>query len=149
MRFRRHARRESDSISPAAAPNTTIDPSKLLFSLPTICDEIPLTGSTLAPAGQSTFRLHEDDWRQAELVAVTHRQVIEKNLADIRRVLNSRVGIGFPTIVVRSEPRYPLLSVVLTRSDLAEAFGRHTASFRAVGYEAEGNAIDGGFRFRG
>src|SRR4051812_48407929 len=126
MRFRRRARRDGDSMSPAAAPNMSIDPSKLLFSLPTICDEIPLTGSTPAPAGQSTFRLREDDWRQVELVAATHRQAIDKNVADIRVVRDSRVGVGFPTVVVRSEPQHPLLSVVLTRSDLAEAFGRHT-----------------------
>src|SRR6266508_2103622 len=121
MRFRRRTRREGDSVSPAAGPGVGIDPSKLLFSLPMICDEIPLTGSAPAPAGQSTFRLHEDDWRQVDLVAATHREVIEKNLADIRGVRNSRVGIGFPAIVVRSEPRHALLSVVLTRSDLAEA----------------------------
>src|SRR5450432_3916528 len=42
-----------------------IDPREILFSLPTVADEIP---KPRAAKGQLLFSLHEDDWLQLELV---------------------------------------------------------------------------------
>src|SRR5688572_27597383 len=49
----------------------TVQPSDLLFSLPTLCGAALPELLPVAPAGE-IVALHEDDWRQCELVSVQH-----------------------------------------------------------------------------
>src|SRR2546423_1435250 len=43
----------------------TVSPQDVLYSLPTICDALPVVGP--APTRVDCLELHEDDWRQVEL----------------------------------------------------------------------------------
>lgn len=62
-----------------------VSPQELLFSLPTICDALPAVD---APSSTSTepLVLHEDDWRQVELVSRGLAPAVETELDAIRRV---------------------------------------------------------------
>ena len=84
-----------------------------LYSLPTICDVLPRTENS----GKVPDRLeiHEDDWRQVELVSADLSEVVGAQLRAIgviyqehaRRDTDGHV-VGFDAVHVRSEPIRPL-----------------------------------------
>jgi hypothetical protein len=59
-----------------------IDPSKILFSLPSICDMIP--GLSDQALSGDEFVLAEDDWRQFELVSNDLGSVVDAEIEKIR-----------------------------------------------------------------
>src|SRR5688572_21762880 len=46
-----------------------MDPNEILYSLPTLSDAIPETDPGSRASGRRVLRLHEDDWRQIELIS--------------------------------------------------------------------------------
>ena len=122
-----------------------IDPSQLLFSLATICDELPAVGDE--PAREGDLVLHEDDWRQVELVAAGQRSAIADNLAAIGEIVAERSRIGFTRIHVRVEPREPLLGLRVTRADLARGLGLDEAAATGVAFRSEPRRVIGGFAY--
>src|SRR5690242_10699866 len=60
-----------------------MDPRQLLFSLPTISNELPACETVQAPGA---LVLHEDDWRQIELVTHACRKEIAACIAQIERI---------------------------------------------------------------
>lgn len=99
----------------------SIDPSTILFSLPTVADEIPEE----VPGDQTgALRLHEDDWLQLELVP---REVVSHASTDllaIRAVLaNERQGAGFKQLHVRKGLAAPFAGHPLALRTLSERFG--------------------------
>jgi hypothetical protein len=117
-----------------------IDPKTILFSLPSINDELPgLAGE----ADGSETVLAEDDWRQVEFVHAEHRAAIDDELSDIRAIHEAhRQQMAFDKIHVRrriSDPLSPshLAYRELTRLDLAAA--------RSLRLDGQGLRIDGGF----
>ncbi len=78
----------------------------ILFTLPTLCNEIPpiVVGST--KQGKNILELHEDDWRQIEFVSHTYRPAINSELAHIMRIyreasVNDGRVLGFKSLHVR------------------------------------------------
>lgn len=81
---------------------TTIDPSKLLFSIPTISDSLPAPADGTTKLGKRVLELHEDDWRQIEFYALALESVVAGHLAAVRDVHGTaRSGPGFTRIHVR------------------------------------------------
>lgn len=124
-----------------------LDPAQLLYSLPTICDELPAL--TDVPAGPDDVLLFEDDWRQVELVAAVQEQAISDNLAAIRRTIEARSGLGFPEIHVRAEPRQPLAGLELTRDRVADLLGAGHRAASGLAFSADPRRIAGGFAYVG
>jgi hypothetical protein len=94
---------------------TTVSPQDVLYSLPTICDALPVVGPMPAPVDCLEF--HEDDWRQVELVSRSQAMTVDTELDAIQIVYeqhgirdsDGRV-IGFNKIHVR--PGDPLIESV-------------------------------------
>jgi hypothetical protein len=91
----------------------TVPARDILFSLPSICDVLPSVAGTSREAG--AFEIHEDDWRQVEMIAGSLTGVIQSELRAIQviREENARRAsdggiIGFGAIHVRSQPARPL-----------------------------------------
>ncbi len=118
-----------------------IDPKTILFSLPTIENALPPLRAGDAPPA----RLHEDDWRQIELVAAAQEPAIHAELAAIREVLMARKAAGFERIHVRSRIPTPLAGVRLTVAELAQTLGSPMQGDLAFG--AGALVVDGGFVF--
>jgi hypothetical protein len=85
----------------------------ILFSLPSICDALPSVAGTRR--GADAFEIHEDDWRQVEMIAGGLSGVIDSELHAIGVIYDERarragngVIIGFGAIHVRSQPVRPL-----------------------------------------
>lgn len=102
----RPGRRKQAGSRAGPGPARWVDPSTVLFSLSTICDELPPTSSEVADAADAIF--HEDDWRQVELVASVHGPIVAENFAAIHAIRSACSGVGFDRLHVRQEPRLPL-----------------------------------------
>jgi hypothetical protein len=114
---------------------TTVSPHDVLYSLPTICHALPAVG----PATMSVdcLELHEDDWRQVELVARSQATAVNAEL-DAIQVVYEQYGIrdsggrlvGFNKIHVR--PIVPLLEPVSRQRlrDLLASPGREYGGVR-------------------
>ena len=67
-------------------PLEKLDPSTILFSIPTISNEIALTGPT-AFFNDFTLELHEDNWRQIEYLPTSLLPVIQEEMAEVEKIL--------------------------------------------------------------
>jgi hypothetical protein len=85
----------------------------ILFSLPSICDALPSVAGTRS--GDDAFEIHEDDWRQVEMIAGSLSGVIQSELRAIRAIYEESARrashggiIGFSDIHIRVQPVRPL-----------------------------------------
>jgi hypothetical protein len=83
---------------------TGIDPSSILFTLPTICDQAPETVPNPIPDNPEAFRINEDDWRQVEFIVDRDLPQVEREMAAIEDFKHAnRVGLGWKNVYVRKE----------------------------------------------
>jgi hypothetical protein len=124
----------------------TIHPSKVLFSLPTICDEVPGVASGTSKLGRKVLELHEDDWRQIELVALSHQLQIDNCLAAVRQVYaEQRTADGFfKGLHVRNEVARPLEDCRLSLQAFLNYFPSLTL-LEGLAYRYVAGLIEGGF----
>jgi len=88
------------------------DLSRILYPVPTVCEAVPMVDEN-APDGDRHV-LHEDDWRQVELVGADRVAQADGELAGVRAVLADHVQrgedgacVGFDAVHVRRGPRRP------------------------------------------
>ena len=124
----------------------------ILFTLPTLCNEIHriLSGST--KKGKNVFELHEDDWRQIEFISLSYRSVIYSELAEIRSIyreasVNNGQFLAFKNIHMRQQINTPLLEKI-TVDQFARFFTPDLYSYEGVSYQGVDGLVDGGFAFR-
>ncbi len=103
---------ETGKVRITVAPVETVDPNTILFSLPTISEDLGESVGSSLPT-DDYFQITEDDWRQTEFVAASFRSAIVEELADIDRVRLSAHG-GYEEIHVRKRVPEPLLFEKLT-----------------------------------
>ncbi|MDQ7826173.1 MAG: hypothetical protein RDV48_25445 [Candidatus Eremiobacteraeota bacterium] len=123
-------------------------PGDLLYSLPTICDWMPpLTEKTLDSV--SALMLHEDDWRQVELIAMEHKDEIEAMLDGIYDIYEKERSPGgaFRKIYVRRLIADPLSVRRLNADSLRKLFSK-AIEYHALRYEAFEGIVQGGFARR-
>jgi hypothetical protein len=119
-----------------------MDPTKILFSLPTLENVLPPMSDGDATGA---LVLHEDHWRQRELVSSRFEPEIAAELAEIRKVHAERKGAGFARLHVRERIPEPLHGVTMTIDDVARAVG--TAVRCPVTFERHAGIVRGGFAF--
>jgi hypothetical protein len=109
-----------------------IPPGEILFSLPTICDGIPGIAKGTSKLGKDVLELHEDDWRQVELISVTHLDEARSCLAKIERIYAEErmPSGGFKKLHVRSELAAPIVQNGLTLSTLKSTLSPRCGALR-------------------
>ena len=118
-----------------------IDPRDILFSLPTVADEVP---KAVPPTGSAVLTLHEDDWLQLELVPRELVTRVEPDLAAIRKVLAAeRQGPGFKRLHIRKALPAPFADRALTLASLERRFGAR----RTVAWSSQPGDVEHGFAF--
>lgn len=124
-------------------PVESIEPAKILFSIPSLADRLP----PLAPPWEpGCYQLHEDDWRQIELVDAERHQEIEHELRCVSDILsNQRQGEGFKTVHVR-QLEHPLAGVSLTLAELEQALPPERRS-RGLTLRGEEGVIPDGYAY--
>lgn len=114
---------------------------QILYSLPTL--ETLQPPFDPAPAAGAQVWMHEDDWRQHELVAARFASAIAAELAEVRAIrATQRSGAGFRTLHVRTRIPEPLAGTTLTLAELGLDERRPIALGPARG---PGKAVASGF----
>lgn len=119
-----------------------VDPKRLLFSLPTLENELP---PVVAGNVEHALVLHEDDWRQHELISSRFEPEIAAELAQIRAVYECRKGVGFERLHVRKLIPDPLDGVTLALVDVKRVLGEVVR--RDVAFRGHAGVVAGGFAF--
>jgi hypothetical protein len=112
---------------------TLVNPADILFSLPTISNDIGNSQGDTLP-NDAIFAIHEDDWRQVEFVSTQFNSGIDQEFADIQRIWTSeRSGPAFKKLHIRKRIPEPLADSSLHLDDLREIIppGKQ---FDAVGF---------------
>lgn len=100
----------------------TIDPSQLLYSLPTICDRMAPLEPAQKPPTSDDLAFHEDDWRQIEFVPLADSEYIAAKLADLRQFKTAhQSGPGWTSTYVRPDHQTGFQTLALKFSDLCDA----------------------------
>jgi hypothetical protein len=113
--------------------------SSILFSLPTISDVGPVTARMAKPSPDA-IRMHEDDWRQIEFVAVGALSVVELELAELEdfKRANWR-GAGWKNVYVRKSRPDALQPQGIPYADLLASIPHvpiHDLLIETTGHEA-------------
>jgi len=116
-------------------PIQRVDPKQILFSLPTLENALPPTRD----GSGDVLRIHEDDWRQVELVAPRFEPEIAAELAAIREVHAERTGPGFRRLHVRERIPEPLAGTAIAIDAVARA------PRRLLGFDGATTVVAGGF----
>lgn len=121
-----------------------VDPRTILFSLPTIENVAPPTTRGAVPG--DAVAMHEDDWRQVELVSSRFAAEIAAEQADIRAIFaEHRRGAAFAKLHVRQRIPAPLAGAVIRIDELARLGVRRALAIGPGG--APPALVDGGFAF--
>lgn len=124
------------------APAEMVDPGTILFSLPTISDDLGECVGDLLPS-DDYFQIAPDDWRQTEFVAASFRAPIVEELADIDKVRLSAHG-GYEEIHVRKRVPNPLVAEKLCL-DIVKALMPPDKFFKGVSFAGQRGSIPGSF----
>jgi hypothetical protein len=126
-----------------------MDTRAILYSLPSINSAMPAMAQGSTKLGKRVLELHEDDWRQVELVSLKHKDAIESELRAIHRVLTQhRQGHGFTAIHIREAVPSPLDAVTLTFAELRGALSEASTWLEGVAFEGVPGVVEGGFAVR-
>jgi hypothetical protein len=136
-------------LSLSKITTATMPAGDILFSLPTICDFIPGITPGTSKLGKQVLELHEDDWRQIELVATSRQSEIDVGLAAVRAIYDHErePGGAFRKLHVREEAADPLGGCNLPLATLSRCFPAVTA-LDGIAYRDVAGVVEGGFALR-
>lgn len=129
---------------------TTVDPRELLYSLPTISDELPPIAEHTTKLGKHVLELPDDDWRQVELHGAANAPIVEEHLAAIRAVRETaRNGGAFTRLHVRRGfdgllPASPVCSL----GELRRSCPQGSEWLEGVAFRGVAGLVENGFAVR-
>jgi hypothetical protein len=98
--------------SAEAGPATQlVDPDKILFSTPTIANDLPPLDPITGQRPNGVLALHEDEWTQNEFLPEAMLPEVQRMLKEFKTFeAENRVGSGWRNIYVRELNRAPLMA---------------------------------------
>jgi hypothetical protein len=135
----------SGQLRVVLAPVQQLDPKQLLFSLPTISDELPamIDGA----ASTNMLQIHEDDWRQREFVSAARRAQLVEELQDVNEIHREhKIGLGFDAVHIRKRIPRPLEAKLRLDELMKVLTPDHV--FEGVALDASGSRLKNGYAFR-
>ncbi|MFY1669796.1 hypothetical protein ACN27G_07525 [Plantactinospora sp. WMMB334] len=121
----------------------------ILYSLPTLCATLPAVAA--APAGADRLELHEDDWRQVELVSADLGDEVHAELRTVRRSFEEHARRdgqgrihGFQGIHVRTRPVRPL-SRPVSRNRLLNLLPPDVRDLGGIGFRGQRGIVPSSF----
>ena len=124
----------------------SIDPKDILYSLPTISNDLADVEDSETFENIIVFR--EDDWRQFELLSIKYEQEIQKELRGVAEIYENQKleGVGFKEIYLRKIITTPLHDINLKLEVLEKYFDiKH--QYSGVAFNNAAATIVGGFAF--
>ncbi|HZQ48335.1 MAG TPA: hypothetical protein VFC07_15065 [Verrucomicrobiae bacterium] len=122
-------------------------PDDILFSLPTISDDVGTAAGNALP-NEKIFSIHEDDWRQLEFVSQGLAHEIQLEIADIQNIYQKeRSEAGFKKVHVRERIPNPFENRPITLAELESIF-HPQEKFEAVGFQRTRGTIPNSFAWK-
>ncbi|CAI1731845.1 TPA: hypothetical protein ACSTJ0_000216 [Serratia fonticola] len=123
-----------------------IDPANVLFSLPTISNDMAIVEAVSSL--DNVLVLHEDDWRQFEFLSAGLNELVQQEIQDILAIYHTqREESGFKQLHVRRRIAEPLPGVALQLESLAQAF-QIEKRFSGVAFNNAAATIVNGFAWQ-
>jgi hypothetical protein len=89
----------------------TMDPKAILYSTPTLSNDIALLVQALSAPGSNDFVFHEDEWSQVEFLPKSQLPVVQRLLKEFKSFEQThRVQYGWRQVYVRRFQRLPVVS---------------------------------------
>ncbi len=125
-----------------------ISVKNILFTLPTINDWIPGTNQNKPSQAMSIHAIHEDDWRQRELISLDFHHTIDEELKEVAQIYAEERAdeIGFRKCFVRKRIPTPI-SAHIRLSDVQKHLPHRSQSMGGVAYSDSPPLIKDGFSF--
>jgi hypothetical protein len=124
----------------------------ILYTLPTINKEAPPIAEGSSKLDKQVLELHEDEWRQIELLSPTYQDDVIAHLKEIARIHNEQrvfngVFVAFKEIYIREGISNPLKKKIKL-SEVYSVLPPQAVQYDALAYENVAGLIEGGFAFR-
>ncbi|WP_425616184.1 hypothetical protein NA78x_006123 [Anatilimnocola sp. NA78] len=120
-----------------------MDPSNILYSLPSITNELPPCGDR--PLNGQELSMLDDNWRQFELVSQCFAEQVSQELAVIQTIHEQEsTGAGWRKVHVRRQPETPIEGFLSLRELLA-AFSVDTPE--GLTFHGAESRVEAGFAF--
>jgi hypothetical protein len=131
---------------------THIDPTKILFTVPTLENTILQPDAHVSASGHFIVEIHEDDWRQIEFVSARFAPEIEAELADIATILrefsvDTGQFLAFRQVHVRERIPLPLDSP-LALDEVRTLLGATNLPLGVVSFQTMSGIVPGSFAFQ-
>lgn len=109
----------------AATPGTrTMSPRNILFSVPTLSDDMPVLDPIDKPPSRSDVVLHEDDWSQLEFLPRSATDDVRRLLTELKTFEQAnRKSSGWKKPYVRRITRRPVISAPAPLKQLEARLG--------------------------
>ncbi|MCE9583744.1 MAG: hypothetical protein K8T20_14780 [Planctomycetes bacterium] len=125
-----------------------VDPQVLLCSLPSIANELPALRERNPAVEKRILTIHEDDWRQVELLSPAAAELAAGDLASITDIhRRERIGSGFRKLHVRKAVDEPLAGMAVSLDGLTKAL--HAAPLDGLAFEGVDGLVEDGFALAG
>src|SRR6185437_4474023 len=110
--------RQTGRLVLTLAKISQMNPKDILYTLPTICNAIPAIATGTTRHDKHVFEIHEDDWQQTEFVSRLHREAVDAQLAEIRRIydeasIDNGDFLAFKRLALRTHITDPISSEIL------------------------------------
>lgn len=87
-----------------------VDPKNILFSTPTLSNELPKMAASAAQPTEKDVVLHEDDWAQVEFLPKSQLETVRKILREYKEFeLINRTENGWRKVYIRKFERLPVM----------------------------------------
>ncbi len=128
---------------------TMMSPSDIKYSLPTLCDPIPIPDETSRRGDKNIFEIHWDLWRQREWISIDFLPEIDHELSAIENIFeNHMLDAGvYENLHVRTLIPNPIQQAISLQQVL-DYFPAILEQFDGIAYLSEDKLIRGGFAFK-
>lgn len=130
---------ETGQLTLTLEPTELVPGKNILYSTPTINDAVPNTTTPPDDSG-SEFLMHEDDWRQIELISAQYDRAIDAEMGDIEGVIRDHSvkngdARAYQKIFVRQRIKTPLASPI-PMAGIKAGLPSNTWTYGGLGFES-------------
>lgn len=96
-----------------------IDPSEILYTTPTIANELPPLTEITSEGEATIFPIHEDDWSQIEFLHPSQLQEVQKHMGEYSAFeAENRREVGWQNVYLRNFVHKPIFTAMQPKKKL-------------------------------
>jgi hypothetical protein len=124
-----------------------MDPRNILFTIPSICNFIGDASPGFSRTGKE-LEIHEDNWRNIEMISLAFESDINTYLNEILRIHHEeRQGLGFKRMFIREGIEFPLASVTILLKEIENSFPG-AKKYSGLSYKGSKGVVARSFAFK-